>query len=139
MTETNSEPISGTITITLQPQDNGQYLCHLSTSLSDRPTEEIQCYGQNKEHAIAIALEKLASEYRHIAEEQQNIGWDDRSSSESGEPILQKYHIILHYERIAEDESKFEALHTTRLGNTVVENADMTAIEIQPDLPIECN
>lgn len=137
MTAINSEEISGTITITLEPQDKGQYLCHLSSSLGDRPTDEIQCYGQNKEHAIAIALEKLARGYRQIAEEQQNIDWEDRSYSEFDEPILKQYHVILHYERIAEEESKFEALQNTMLGNTVVEDATITLVEIEPDLPVK--
>ncbi len=44
--------------------------------------------------------------------------------------------MILHYERIAEDESKFEARHNTIMGNTVVENAQITLIEIDPDLPV---
>lgn len=129
--------ITGTITIAVQPQDNGQYICQLSSSVSDSPRENIQCYGQTKEHAIAIALEQLANEYRRIAEEQQNIDWDTVERSNSGEPITKHYHIILHYERIAEDESKFEAMHNTIMGNTVVENANITVIEIAPDIPIE--
>jgi phosphoribosylformylglycinamidine (FGAM) synthase PurS component len=43
----------------------------------------------------------------------------------------------LHYERIAKDESKFEAMHNTMLGNTVVENAKISVIEIEPDIEIE--
>jgi hypothetical protein len=64
MTDVNPD-ITGTIMIALLPQDNGQYICYLSSSLSDSPRENIQCYGQTKEHAIAIALEQLAHEYRH--------------------------------------------------------------------------
>ena len=135
---TNVNPnISGTITIAVQPQENGQYICQLSSSLSDSPRENIQCYGQTKEHAIAIALEQLASEYRRMAEERQNIAWDTVERSNSGEPIAKHYHVILHYERIAEEESKFEAMHNTIMGNTVVENANITVIEIAPDIPIE--
>ncbi|MBD2459021.1 hypothetical protein H6G80_33850 [Nostoc sp. FACHB-87] len=136
MTDVNPD-ITGTITIAVQPQDNGQYICQLSSSLSDSPRENIQCYGQTKEHAIAIALEQLADEYRKIAEEQQNIAWDTVERSDSGEPITKYYHVILHYERIAEEESKFEAMHNTIMGNTVVENANITVIEIDPDIPIE--
>jgi hypothetical protein len=44
---------------------------------------------------------------------------------------------MLHYERITEDESKFEALHNTIIGNTVVENATIAIVEISPDLTIE--
>jgi hypothetical protein len=137
MTETNSEPISGTLAFTVQPQENGQYVCHLSPSLSDRSQEPILCYGQTPEHAIAIALEKLADDYRSLAEEQQNIDWDAVERSETGEPMVKHYHIILHYERMAEAESKFEARHDTIMGNTVVENAKITVIEIKPDLPVE--
>ncbi|MHC5763317.1 hypothetical protein [Nostoc sp.] len=136
MTDVNLN-ITGTITIAVQPQDNGQYICQLSSSLSDSPRENIQCYGQTKEHAIAIALEQLADDYRRIAEERQNIDWDTVERSDSGEPIAKRYHVILHYERIAEEESKFEALHNTIMGNTVVENANITVIEIDPDIPIE--
>ena len=117
MSETNPEQINGNITITLQPQDN----------------------GQNKEHAIAIALETLASEYRQIAEQQQHIDWDERSYDEFDEPILKQYHVILHYERIAEEECKFEALHNTIVGNTAVEYAKITLVEIEPDLPVKLN
>ncbi|GBE90956.1 hypothetical protein [Nostoc cycadae] len=136
MTDVNPN-ITGTIAIALQPQDNGQYICQLSSSLSDSPRENIQCYGQTKEHAIAIALEQLADEYRRIAEERQNIAWDTVERAGSGEPITKHYHIILHYERIAEEESKFDAMHNTIMGNTVVENANITVIEIDPDILIE--
>ncbi|ABA22849.1 hypothetical protein Ava_3241 [Trichormus variabilis ATCC 29413] len=136
MTDVNPD-ITGTITIAVQPQDNGQYICQLSSSLSDSPRENIQCYGQTKEHAIAIALEQLADDYRKIAEEQQNIAWDTVERLDTGKPITKHYHVILHYERIAEEESKFEAMHNTIMGNTVVENANITVIEIDPDIPIE--
>lgn len=131
---TNSQ---GTLSITVQRQDNGQYVCQLSPSFSDAPREDIQCYGQTKEHAIAIALETLADDYRRIAEEQQNLDWDAVERSPAGEAIAQRYHVVLHYERIAEDTSKFEAMHNTILGNTVVENAKISIIEIDADLPVE--
>ncbi|MHC5770399.1 MAG: hypothetical protein ACYTXI_33410 [Nostoc sp.] len=137
MTEVNPDHITGTITIAVLPQKNGQYVCQISPSLSDFPREDMQCYGQTKEHAIAIALEKLADDYRRIAEERQNIDWDTVERSDSGEPIAKRYHVILHYERIAEEESKFEALHNTIMGNTVVENAKITVIEIDSDIPID--
>ncbi|MBD2302982.1 hypothetical protein [Nostoc sp. FACHB-190] len=136
MTDVNLDS-NGNITIALLPQDNGQYICRLSSSLSDSPRENIQCYGQTKEHAIAIALEQLADDYRKIAEQRQNIAWDTVERSDSGEPITKHYHVILHYERIAEEESKFEAMHNTIMGNTVVENANITVIEIDPNIPIE--
>jgi phosphoribosylformylglycinamidine (FGAM) synthase PurS component len=133
----NSDRTTKTISITLVPQSSGHYLCQLSPSLSSSPRENIQCYGQTKEHAIAIALEQLADAYRQVAEEQQNINWDAVERLESGELIDKRYHVILHYERIAEDESKFEAMHNTIMGNTVIENAKITVIEIDEDLPVD--
>jgi hypothetical protein len=137
MNDVNPERITGTITIAVLPQDNGQYICQMSPSLGDSPREDIQCYGQTKEHAIAIALEQLADEYRGMAEERQNIDWLTVEKSDSGESITKHYHVILHYERIAEEESKFEAIHNTIMGNTVVENAKITVLEIDPDIPID--
>jgi phosphoribosylformylglycinamidine (FGAM) synthase PurS component len=40
-------------------------------------------------------------------------------------------------ERIAEDESKFEAMHNTIMGNTVVENATIAVIKVDEALPLE--
>lgn len=137
MTEINPDRTTGTIAIDVCPQSNGQYLCQISSSLSDRPDDTMNFYGQTKEHAIAIGLEHLAEEYRQKAEESQNIDWDTVEISDSGEPIEKRYHVILHYERIAEDESKFEAMHNTMMGNTVVENAKISIIEIDPDIEIE--
>ena len=137
MNQTNSEQTSETITVTVEQQENGQYLCHLSPSLGDRPREEIRCYGQGKEHAIAIALEKLAADYRRMAEEGQNIDWLEVQLDESGKPIEKLYHVILHYERTIEAKSKFEAMHHTIMGNTAIEDAKIFPIAIDPDLPIE--
>ncbi|WP_416669403.1 hypothetical protein [Egbenema bharatensis] len=44
--------------------------------------------------------------------------------------------MILHYERIAEDELKFEVMHNTIVGNTGVENDKITMIEMDSDLPV---
>jgi hypothetical protein len=137
MTELNSDQITGTIAITVQPPANGPYVCQLSSRLSASPRADIQCYGQSQEHAIAVALEQLAADYRQSAEEQQPGDWLAVERSESGAPIDKHYHVILHDERIAEDESKFEAMHNTIMGNTVVENAKITVIEIDVDLPVE--
>ena len=123
MTQINPDRTAGTIAIDVCAQSNGQYLCQISSSLSDRPDDRMNFYGQTKEHAIAIGLEHLASRCRQKAEESQNIDWDAVEISDSGEPIEKRYHVILHYERMAKDESKFEAMHNTMLGNTVVENA----------------
>jgi hypothetical protein len=135
MTEVNNDT-TGSITITVQPQDNGQYICQMSSFLEDT-RQNWQCYGQTKEHAIAIALEQLADEYRQMAEERQNIDWETVERSDSGEPIAKYYHVILHYERIAEEESKFEVIHNTIMGNTVVENAKITVIEVDQNIPID--
>ena len=129
--------ITGTFSINVLPQPNGQYLCHLSPNLSDEPRADIQCYGQTKEHAIAIALEKLAESYRQLAEEVQNINNLAVTRDETGNPINRRYHVMLHYERIIKDESKFEAVHNTIIGNTVVENATISVVEIDSDLPVE--
>lgn len=137
MTQINPDSITGTISLTVLPQANGHYTCQMSTDLSDCPTSDIRCYGQTKEHTIAIALEQLADHYRQIAEERQNRDWDAVERTQAGEPIAKHYHVILHYERIAEAESKFEAIHDTIMGNTVVENAKITLVEIGADLPIE--
>jgi hypothetical protein len=136
MTEMNPEQITGTISIAVLPQNNGQYVCQISSSLGDRSSDCTRFYGQTKEHAIANALEKLADDYRQRAEDNQNIDSLAVERSDSGEPIEKHYHVILHYERIAEAESKFEAMHDTILGNTMVENAKISVIEISPDIQI---
>jgi hypothetical protein len=128
--------ITKTITINVLSDDRGRYLCQISPSV-DQPLHEIRCCGQSEEHAIAIALEQLASQYRSFAEESQNQDWEAVEYSASGEPIQKPYHVILHYERIIKAESKFEALQDTLLGNTVVENAKVTLIEIDANLPVQ--
>ncbi len=137
MTEINPDRTTGTIAIDVCAQSNGQYLCQISSSPIDRPDDRINFYGQTKEHAIAIALENLADQYREKAEESQNIDSLAVEISDSGEPINKYYHVIVHYEEISEAESKFEAVHNTMMGNTIVENARIAAIEISPDIEIE--
>jgi len=137
MTQINPDSITETISLTVLPQPNGQYICEMSTDLSECPTSGSRYYGQTKEHTIAIALEHLAARYRQIAEKRQNRDWNAVERSETGEPIPKSYHVILHYERIAEAESMFEAMHETIIGNTVVENAEITLVEIAADLPIQ--
>jgi hypothetical protein len=136
MSEAQLNPISGTIAITVFPQENGQYFCELSSSF-DGASTATGCHGQTQAHAIAIALEHLADEYRTKVEEEQGLDALAVDQSESGEIINKHYHVILHYERIAEDESMFEATHNTIMGNTVVENAKITVVEIDLDLPID--
>ena len=138
MTQINPDRTAGTIAIDVCAQSNGQYLCQISSSLSDRPDDTMNFYGQTKEHAIAIALEHLAARYRQKAEDSQNhLDWDAVELSDSGEPIEKCYHVILHYERIAKEESKFEAMQNTLLGNTVVERGKLSIIEISPDIPVQ--
>ncbi|MGG6266265.1 hypothetical protein ACQ4M5_17715 [Leptolyngbya sp. AN10] len=129
--------MSETISLTVRLETNGQHLCELSSPLNDRIQDEIRCYGQSREHAIAIALEQLADQYREIAEEQQTIAWDAVERSETGEPIQKQYHVLLHYENRITAESKFEAMHNTIIGNTVVENARITVIEVSEELPTQ--
>jgi hypothetical protein len=136
MTKENADQMTVTLSMTVLPQANGQYACQMSSSLGD-DEEDIQCYGQTQEHAIAIALEQLAGKYREMAEEQQNIEWDVVERTETGKPIEKQYHVVLHYEAIMKAESKFWAKYDVIVGNTVVENAKVIVIEIANDLPTE--
>lgn len=126
-----------TITLSAEAQPNGQSLCQITTASEGQAQEARQFHGQNQDHAIAIALENLAAHYRQAAEAQQGIDNLEVARSSEGEAIEKCYHVILHYERIAEDESKFEAVHNTIMGNTVVENATIETIEIDPTLSVE--
>lgn len=54
--KTNQDIITGHIAITVLPQENGRYLCHISPNLTDTNKASKTVYGQTKEHAIAIAL-----------------------------------------------------------------------------------
>ncbi len=136
MTEPNTDRITGTITINVSPEANGQYLCQMAPTLSDQSRNGSEFFGQTPEHAIAIALEHLAEEYRSLAENRQAIDWDRVERSEAGDAIAKQYHVILHYERVGAAESKFEAMENTIMGNTVVENAKITVIEVSPDISI---
>ncbi|MEG4007618.1 hypothetical protein QUA41_18610 [Microcoleus sp. Pol11C1] len=137
MTQINPDRTTGTIAIDVCAQSNGQYVCQISSSLSDCPDDTMNFYGETKEHAIAIALEHLAEEYREKAEESQNIDSLAVEISDSEESTNKYYHVIVHYEEIAEAESKFEAVHNTMMGNTIVENARIAAIKISPDIEIQ--
>ena len=135
MTELNLDSIQGNIAITVLPQSTGQYCCELSSTLTDSPIVPQPSHGQSADHAIAIALEQLAQSYRERAEEQQNIVLDAVERLPSGEIIEKEYHIIVHFEHMITDESKFEAFHNTIVGNLVVENAQISVIQINSDLP----
>ncbi|MGK7874278.1 MAG: hypothetical protein AB4426_13495 [Xenococcaceae cyanobacterium] len=126
---TNQDAITVTIRLNLIPTEDGRYLCHLSTNLTELDRTEPTFSGQTKEHAIAVALEHLAAEYRSAAEQSQvKPEGDDTVGSHE-----KRYHVILHYERIASEKSRFDAVLNTLLGNTVVENAITTVIEIAAD------
>jgi len=134
MSETNPNLINENISITVTLENKGYYLCQLSNP--DPSQNNINCYGQTQEHAIAIALEQLAEKYREIAEEQQNVDMLTVERSADGEAINKLYHVTLNFECIIDAESKFEAMHNTIMGNTVVENAKITVIEVGEDLPV---
>ena len=133
MAEPNSDMLTGSISITVLPQENGRYLCQISPDLSDQARLSQVFYGQTKDHAVAVALEHLADQFREAA------------ANQDQEPVLgnldaaeqtqkHRYHVILHYEQIIEAESRFEALHDARMGSTVVENAKCVAIKVAPDV-----
>ncbi|BCL39734.1 hypothetical protein [Nostoc sp. MS1] len=82
-----------TITINVQAGENNQYICELLSPI-ESSSKEIRCCGQSEEHAIAIALEQLASQYRQIVEEKQSIDWETVERSSTGEPIQKRYHVI---------------------------------------------
>ena len=130
-------PIHITLSLTVTAQENGQSICQV-TSLSGEQTGDTKTFqGQNQNHAIARALEKLAADYRQAAEEEQQIEWDMVKRLKAETPVQNYYHVVLHYERVAEDESKFYAMHDTIMGNTVVENATITIVQVDPDFAID--
>jgi hypothetical protein len=136
--------ITGALGITVLAKETGKYVCQLSRSLKARgmpsidgaPVTDILCDGQTPEHALAIALEQLAAEYRQKAEERQNIDWDAMEKTASGEVINKPFHVTVHFECIFQDKSKFEAMQNTLMGNTVVENAEVTVIAVDPTLQV---
>ena len=130
-----SKTSSGNISISVISKATGGWVCEVTLSLADRTDPTKIFHGQSSNHAIALALEDLAHAFRTEAEAQQNINWDDQERSTSGAVINKRFHVILHYERVTEDESKFEAMTNTLLGNTVVENAEIAIIQVDPDLP----
>ncbi|MCA6504324.1 MAG: hypothetical protein IM585_01705 [Pseudanabaena sp. M135S2SP2A07QC] len=135
MTETSPKLINENISINVTLENNGYYLCHLSNPLPDPSQSTINRYGQTQEHAIAIALEQLADRFRQIVEDQQNVDMLTVERSPDGEAISKLYHVTLHFECTIDAESKFEAMHDTIMGNTVVENGKITVIEVSEDLP----
>jgi len=127
---------SDNIAISVTPGENGHYLCRLTLTLQGRTREPQSFQGQSPNHAIAIALEDLARELRLQSEAEQNLAWDAVERSLSGDVMEKRFHVVLHYERVVSEESKFEAMHRTLLGNTVIENAEISIIRVDPELPI---
>lgn len=129
------DELDGLISYSVTPQMDGVgYTCALTAS-RDSPPQRFS--GQTARHALAVAIEHLASTLRREAEDEQGIRWDRTFISESSSKESSTYHISVHYERIAEEESKFDAVHNTLMGNTVVENAAVDVIRIDPKLTID--
>ena len=130
-----SEATSGNIAINLIQQTTGSWVCEVTSSLTlcNGPTKSF--HGQTQNHAISLALEDLARAFRSEAEAEQNIDSEavDRSTSE--EDINRRFHVILHYECVVEEESKFDAMTNTLLGNTVIEMAEIAIIQVDPGIP----
>jgi hypothetical protein len=123
-------PTSGNIAINLIPQVNGSCVCEVTPSIGTQAIPTAKYYGQTPNHAIAIALENLARSFRREASERD-------IDLPSGNMTDKRFHVILHYERVAIGESKFDAMEDTLMGNTVVENAEISIIQVAPDLPVE--
>jgi hypothetical protein len=132
---TTDKEISGSIAVAVIRQANGRFICKVTPTLPGGSSKTKAFHGQTANHAIANALEDLARALRAEVEAEQQVDWDAVDRSPSGEVIEKRFHVILHYERLVEDESKFEALHNTILGNTVVENAEVTIIQVDPKSP----
>lgn len=126
----------GTIAIAVIPQGNGRYVCQVTPYLGGKTGTTKSFQGQTANHAIAVALEDLARTLRAESESEQNVGWEAVNRSPSGKVIDKRFHVIMHYERLVAEESKFEAMTNTLLGNTVVENAELTIIQVDPDFPM---
>jgi hypothetical protein len=123
------------IALVMDPQSDGSCGCEATLSLDGQVSISRQVRGESQNHAVALALESLASWFRTAAEAEQKLDWDAVERSESGRAILRRFHVTVHYERVVEDESKFEAMHNTMLGNAVIENAEFTIIQVNAGLP----
>ena len=86
---------------------------------------------------LDLILAHLAHTFRIEAEAEQKIDWEAVDRSPSGKVNEKRFQVLLHSERVAEEESKFEAMVNTQMGKTVVENAEIAIIQVDPDLPIE--
>jgi phosphoribosylformylglycinamidine (FGAM) synthase PurS component len=131
MSQTNS----GGIAIHVIPQTSGGWVCEITLALAGRNGATERFHGQTSKHAIALALEELARKFRKEAEAEQDLDWEAVDRTASGEVVNKRFHVILHYERVCREESKFEAMTNTLLGNTVIENAELAIIQVDPGLP----
>ncbi len=136
MAKSASPSNSGNIAIVVTRHGKDGFACDATPTIDWQTGPVQRYYGQNPKHAIAIALENLASNLRTEAEAEQKIDWEAVDRSPSGKVIEKRFHVILHYERVTDEESKFEAMHNTPMGNTVIENAEITVIHVDPDLSI---
>jgi hypothetical protein len=103
MSQSVPGPNSGNIAITVIPQANGRYVCEATSSLEGRSGPTMRFHGQNPKHAIAVTLENLARTFRIEAEAEQHLDWDAVDRSPSGTVNEKRFHVILHYERVAEE------------------------------------
>ena len=103
------ERSSGTIAVLVIPQANGRYRCEVTPTLAGETGATKAFHGQTANHAVANALEDLARSLRAGVEAGQNVDWDAVDRSPSEEVIDKRFHVILHYERLVKDESKFRS------------------------------
>nr|MCU0980387.1 hypothetical protein [Pirellulaceae bacterium] len=82
-----SQTTSGNIAINVISQATGGWVCEITSSLAGRNGPTKRFHGQNQNHAIALALEDLASAFRTEAEAKQSIEWDAIERAASGEVI----------------------------------------------------
>ena len=137
MDQAGNEVGSGNIAVTIIPQANGRCVCEVAPSLGGQTGPSARYHGQNPKHAIAIALENLARKFRMESEAEQKVDWLAVDCCPLGDAIEKRFHVILHYERLIEEESKINAHLHTCLGNTVINFAEMSIIQVDPDLEIE--
>lgn len=137
MNQFANERTSSNIAITVTPQQNGHYICEAVPSIMSQTDSFVSAYGQHPKHAIANALERIALQLRLDVEADQNIDADEVERTDDGEIIEKTFHIVVHYETVYADQSKFDAMVETQMGNTMVERGDFSMIQIDPELPIE--
>jgi hypothetical protein len=97
MSQADRPPTHLNINLTLTPESSGQTLCQrIIQQDEDQPGEPQTFAGQNPNHAIAVALEHLAEQYRKAASEDDQSDWQAVVRSPNGDIIQQRYHVILH-------------------------------------------